>query len=148
MNSEEFWKMIKTVAPDKYSEIVKQKMTTTIEEAETENGTLDDFVRKMSRKMKDADDQVFDSLIFVRLDLKQLLNSSFICLCPEMRRKYEEHGQSVGNVVQIRVNLDGFSDFCEANKGLWKHIYLEDDGQDVVIRLTNRERVQKQPSDF
>ena len=80
--------------------------------------------------------------------MRRLLEAGLVCRCPEMRRKYEEHGQSVGNVVQIRVNLDGLSDFCEANKGLWKHIYLEDDGQDVVIRLTNRERMQKRPNDF
>ena len=143
MTSDEFWKMLKTVTPDKYAKIVEQKKTTTIEERETENGILDDFVREMSRKMKDADDQVFDSLFFVRLDLKQLLDSSFIRLCPEMRRKYEEHGQSVGNAVQIRANLDGLGEFYEANKGLFRHIYLEDDGRDVVIRLTNRERVKK-----
>lgn len=144
MNSDEFWKMLKTVTPDKYAKIVEQKKdNNNRRERETENGILDDFIREMSRKMKDADDQVFDSLIFVRLDLKQLLDSSFICLCPEMRRKYEEHGQSVGNAVQIRANLDGLGEFYEANKGLFRHIYLEDDGRDVVIRLTNRERVKK-----
>ena len=139
MNSEEFWKMLRTVARDQYAEIKKRKKM----EEEEPKGLVQEFSEMMTRKMKDADDQVFDSLIFVRLDLKQLLNSSFICRCPEMRRKYEEHGQSVGNVVQIRINIDGLSDFCEANKGLWQHVYLEDDGRDVVIRLTNRERVKK-----
>lgn len=115
---------------------------------ESEGGILDDFVRKMSTLMKEADDQVADSLIKLRLDMRRLLESDLVCRCPEMWRKYEEHGQSVGNVVQIRINIDGLSDFCEANRGLWRHVYLEDDGQDVMIRLTDRERVQKQPSDF
>ena len=139
MNSDEFWKMLRTVAPDQYAEIKKRKEM----EEEEPKGLLQEFSEMMARKMKDADDQVFDSLIFVRLDLKQLLDSSFIRLCPEMRRKYEEHGQSVGNAVQIRANLDGLGEFYEANKGLFRHIYLEDDGRDVVIRLTNRERVKK-----
>ena len=144
MNTEEFWKMLKTVAPDQYAEIKKQKER----EEEEPKGLLQEFSEMMARKMKDADDQIADSLIKLRLDMRRLLEAGLVCRCPEMRRKYEEHGQSVGNVVQIRVNLDGLSDFCEANKGLWKHMYLEDDGQDVVIRLTNRERVQKRPSDF
>ena len=144
MNTDEFWKMLRNVAPDQYAEIKKQKEV----EEEEPKGLLQEFSEMMARKMKDADDQIADSLIKLRLDMRRLLEAVPVCRCPEMRRKYEEHGQSVGNAVQIRINLDGLSDFCEANKGLWKHMYLEDDGQDVVIRLTNRERVQKLLSDF
>ena len=144
MNCDGFMEMLRKVAPDQYAEIKKQKEM----EEEEPKGLLQEFSEMMARKMKDADDQIADSLIKLRLDMRRLLEAGLVCRCPEMRRKYEEHGQSVGNVVQIRVNLDGLSDFCEANKGLWKHIYLEDDGQDVVIRLTNRERMQKRPNDF
>ena len=139
MNSDGFMEMLKKVAPDQYAEIKKRKEM----EEEEPKGLLQEFSEMMARKMKDADDQISDSLIKLRLDMRQLLEAGLVCRCPEMRRKYEEHGQSVGNVVQIRVNLDGLGEFCEANKGLFRHIYLEDDGRDVVIRLTNRERVKK-----
>ena len=85
--------------------------------------------------MKDADDQIADSLIRLRLDVYWLIETCLIYRCP--------YGQSDSNAVQIRVNLDGLRAFCAANKGLWRHVYLEADGQDVVIRLTNRERAQK-----
>lgn len=144
MNSDGFMEMLRKVAPDQYAEIKKRNEM----EKEEPKGLLQEFSEMVARKMKDVDDQIADSLIFMRLDMRRLLEAGLVCRCPEMRRKAEEHGYSVGNTVQVRVNLDGLSTFCEANKGLWKHTYLEDDGQDVVIRLTNRERVQKVPNGF
>lgn len=107
-----YMEMLRKVAPDQYAEMKKRE--------EPEEGILDSFVRDMARKMKDADDQIADSLIKLRLDMRRLLEAGLVCRCPEMRRKYEEHGQSVGNVVQIRINIDGLSAFCEANKELWR----------------------------
>lgn len=136
MNSDGFMEMLKKVAPDQYAEIKKRKEM----EEEEPKGLLQEFSEMMARKMKDADDQIADSLIRLRLDVYWLIETCLVYRCP--------YGQSDSNAVQIRVNLDGLRAFCAANKGLWRHVYLEDDGQDVVIRLTDRERVQKRPSDF
>lgn len=126
-----FMEMLRKVAPDQYAEIKMQKEM----EGEEPKGFLQEFSEMMARKMNDADDQIADSLIHLRLDVNWLIETCLVYRCPD--------GQSAGNAVQIRVNLDGLRAFCAANKGLWRHVYLEDNGQDVVIRLTNHERTQK-----
>lgn len=141
MNSEEFWKILKNTPSDHLNEKIKKMEME--EEEEPVDGILADFAHKISMRIEDDYNQLSDRLVRIRLNLEMLNDGILVCGPPKKRWKYKKNERIVSYKNLIRATLEGLTDFYQANRKFWRYMYFEDDGCDVVIRLTNRKRTEK-----